>query len=114
MTGDLCWIMTISTPSLPYTFGSLRLDLLYKDAMIYIHSRGVVIPSSPSSRPPTTGTRSLALKIPIFLRESDTTRRSTASCEMFAVLTTGCGAEVRRLVFNAPWFNTDNDQCLSG
>ena len=53
------------------------------------HSRGVLMPSAPSSRPPTTGTKSRESNMPITRRESEAISKSTASCAIFAVDTTG-------------------------
>ena len=64
----------------------LTLTLAWRECL---RSNGVVIPFWPSSLAPTTGTKYLGSKSPIFPNDKFVMRRSMASCPMFAVETIG-------------------------
>jgi len=79
-------------------------------------SRGVLTPSSPSSRPPTTGTRSHESNTPMRRRDSEAISKSAASCATFAADTTGClanGVSAPRLLERQRGNDTDDDQRLT-
>lgn len=95
-TGDLCCITTKSRSGREYTckeLMALTLELGHERS----RSRGVVMPFSPSSLPPTTGTQNLESRTAILCKDIVVVIKSIASWPMLAVETTGWGNLVQEL-----------------